>query len=99
MTNQAFFLSNQIALIGWILLILRPRWRLATHLICPVLIPVILGLLYFGLVIGYFPQSDGEYGSLDAVARLFESRQLLLAGWVHYLAFDLFIGAWQVRDA
>jgi hypothetical protein len=23
----------------------------------------------------------------------------LLAGWVHYLAFDLFIGSWQVRDA
>jgi hypothetical protein len=24
---------------------------------------------------------------------------LLLAGWVHYLAFDLFIGSWQVRDS
>lgn len=24
---------------------------------------------------------------------------LLLAGWVHYLAFDLFIGSWEVRDA
>jgi len=22
-----------------------------------------------------------------------------LAGWVHYLAFDLFIGSWEVRDA
>ena len=33
------------------------------------------------------------------VARLFENPYLLLAGWVHYLAFDLFIGAWEVRDA
>jgi hypothetical protein len=24
---------------------------------------------------------------------------LLLAGWVHYLAFDLFVGCWEVRDA
>jgi hypothetical protein len=24
---------------------------------------------------------------------------LLLAGWVHYMAFDLFIGAWETRDA
>ena len=24
---------------------------------------------------------------------------MLLAGWVHYLAFDLFIGAWETRDA
>lgn len=31
--------------------------------------------------------------------RLFEDPYLLLAGWVHYLAFDLFIGSWEVRDA
>ena len=24
---------------------------------------------------------------------------LLLAGWIHYLCFDLFIGSWEVRDA
>ena len=24
---------------------------------------------------------------------------MLLAGWTHYLAFDLFIGGWEVRDA
>jgi len=24
---------------------------------------------------------------------------VLLAGWTHYLAFDLFIGGWEVRDA
>ncbi len=24
---------------------------------------------------------------------------MLLAGWLHYLAFDLFVGAWEVRDA
>jgi len=33
------------------------------------------------------------------VAALFQKRELLLAGWIHYLAFDLFIGAWEVRDA
>ena len=24
---------------------------------------------------------------------------MLLAGWIHYLAFDLLIGSWEVRDA
>ncbi len=32
-------------------------------------------------------------------ARLFENPYLLLAGWVHFLAFDLLVGAWEVRDA
>ena len=43
--------------------------------------------------------ADGGSGSLAEVSRLFENPYLLLAGWVHYLAFDLFIGAWEVRDA
>jgi len=30
---------------------------------------------------------------------LFETPAIALAGWLHYLAFDLFIGAWQVRTA
>ena len=43
--------------------------------------------------------SQGGFSSLAGVAQLFENRWLLLAGWVHYLAFDLFIGAWETRDA
>ena len=33
------------------------------------------------------------------MALLFQNQMMLLAGWVHYLAFDLFIGSWEVRDA
>ncbi len=32
-------------------------------------------------------------------SRLFALPQVLLAGWVHYLAFDLFTGSWEARDA
>ena len=31
--------------------------------------------------------------------KLFADPWILLAGWIHYLVFDLFIGAWEVRDA
>jgi hypothetical protein len=41
----------------------------------------------------------GGFGSLEQVAQLFENRALLLAGWVHYLVFDLFTGSWETRDA
>ena len=30
---------------------------------------------------------------------LFTDPDVALAGWIHYLAFDLFIGAWVLRDA
>ena len=31
--------------------------------------------------------------------KLFRNEWLVLAGWIHYLAFDLFVGAWEVRDS
>ena len=37
--------------------------------------------------------------SLAALSLLFQNPTALLAGWIHYIAFDLFVGAWQVRDA
>ena len=30
---------------------------------------------------------------------LFTSPTAVLGGWIHYLVFDLFVGAWIVRDA
>ena len=48
-----------------------------------------------GLLMVYPAAAD----MLDGVATLFANRWLLLAGWVHYLAFDLLIGTWEARDA
>ena len=39
------------------------------------------------------------FGSLDQVFAIFQNPGMVLAGWIHYLAFDLFIGSWEVRDA
>ena len=37
--------------------------------------------------------------ALLAGAAAFANPWLLLAGWIHYLAFDLLTGVWEVRDA
>ncbi len=29
----------------------------------------------------------------------FTYKPAVVAGWIHYLVFDLFVGAWEVRDA
>jgi hypothetical protein len=31
--------------------------------------------------------------------KLFENKEAVLAGWVHYLAFDLFVGTWIVSNS
>jgi hypothetical protein len=88
-----------LVLPGWLLLVFLPRWRWAARLVCPVLIPLLLALVYLWLVATTFGRTPGGFGSLADVSLLFQNPRALLAGWIHYLAFDLFIGAWEVRDA
>jgi Domain of unknown function (DUF4281) len=98
-SNLLFKLANNAALIGWIALIFLPRWRCSARLVAPVLIPALLAVLYSFLVVTQFRHSPGGFSSLSSVALLFQNRAMLLAGWIHYLAFDLFVGSWEVRDS
>ena len=74
----------------------EPAGRL---LVLGVVLPLLLAVIYSGLLVGHWGESGGSFRTLAGVSTLFENHWLLLAGWVHYLAFDLFIGAWEVRDA
>lgn len=95
---QLFDLAGYLVMPGWLLLIVLPRWRW-TRVVAAYLVPSLLAAVYLALFLRT-PIPDGAgYGSLAQVTRLFSSEGLLLAGWLHYLAFDLFIGAWEVRDA
>jgi Domain of unknown function (DUF4281) len=99
MTQEGVFSAcNTLALVGWLLLLAIPRHRLADA-IAGTVIPLTLASIYLTLFVLHARESSGGFSSLAAVAQLFENRWLLLAGWVHYLAFDLFIGAWETRDA
>ena len=91
-------MAGFIAMAGWILLLIRPRHPII-QLVSGIIIPLILSAGYFVLIAQHFRGAEGGFGSLADVATLFQKRELLLAGWIHYLAFDLFIGAWETRDA
>lgn len=100
MTPEPLFsFASTIVLPGWLLLVFVPRWKWTARFICALVIPVVLSLLYLYIILVHWRGSEGGFGSLGQVSDLFQSPWLLLAGWVHYLAFDLFIGAWEVRDA
>lgn len=97
--ESLFSLAGALVLPGWLLLVFLPRWRPVTPLVTAILIPVLLAVLYSWLIVVHLPGAGGGFGSLADVSKLFRSEYLLLAGWIHYLAFDLFIGSWEVRDA
>jgi hypothetical protein len=97
--EQIFSVANLVALAGWLLLAVLPRRPWVASVVTGVAIPALLAVAYAAVVATQWSTSEGGFGSLPEVARLFENRWLLLAGWMHYLAFDLFIGSWEARDA
>jgi hypothetical protein len=96
--EQLFSMAGFIAMAGWILLLILPRHPI-TQRVAGITVPLILSVGYLILIARHFRGAEGGFGSLADVAMLFQKRELLLAGWIHYLAFDLFIGAWETRDA
>ena len=98
-SNSLFQVASTAVVPGWLLLAAAPRWRPTRLLVRSGALSLLLSGLYLVLILFYYPGAAGGFGSLAEVARLFESRPLLLAGWVHYLAFDLFVGAWETGDA
>jgi hypothetical protein len=92
-----FSAANTIAMAGWLALLVAPRTPLITRRIAGLALPGLLAALYAVLLALHAPGAEGGFSSLAGVAALFRTEGVLLAGWVHYLAFDLFIGAWICR--
>lgn len=101
--ETAFTFANTGILPAWALLALAPRWRVTEALVHGGWYIVAYCLLYTGFLVyalGFTPPVEGaSFNSLAGVMALFSSPLGVLTGWVHYLAFDLFVGAWEARDA
>lgn len=91
-----FSIVNTGVLPFWILLVAAPRWQW-THRLCSLAVPLTLAGIYIWLLSAGMDMAD--FNSLSGVMKLFQNPRMVVAGWVHYLAFDLFIGAWETRDA
>lgn len=94
-----FQAANTVALAGWALLLASPFVPRLADGVAAIGIPLLLAVAYASLVMAFWSSAKGGFDTLDNVALLFQSREMLLAGWLHYLAFDLFVGAWVARQA
>lgn len=97
--EQIFSIANLIAMLGWLLLAVAPRWILTRKIVLSGAVPLLLSVAYLVLIVAFFGNSEGGFSSLAGVMKLFTYEWVVLAGWIHYLAFDLFVGVWEVKDA
>lgn len=97
--EQIFSIANLTAMLSWIILAVAPRWLVTRKVLLSGAIPLLLSVAYLVLIVAFFGRSEGGFGSLADVMKLFTNEWTMLAGWIHYLAFDLFVGIWEVKDA
>lgn len=97
--DSLFQLSGPLAMPGWLALLAAPLAPRLAQVVAAQVVPLVLAVAYAALILTHWAGAEGGFGSLSDVASLFANPWLLLAGWLHYLAFDLFVGAWEVRTA
>ncbi|WP_194776709.1 ABA4-like family protein [Pararhodonellum marinum] len=94
-----FTVCSNIALVSWLVLFVFYHKGWVYPLLFSVVL-IILSLFYLYYIIpGMTGDAEGGFSSLAEVALLFGKKEALLAGWIHYLAFDLFVGMWMASDS
>ena len=88
-----FSLINGLALAGWAVLLLAPRRWTVLGWVPRLVVPGLIAVICVALMGAYVAGAGGGFGSIAEVRTLFMSDPVLVAGWGHYLAFDLLIGS------
>lgn len=98
-TPEVFSLANLIAMPMWLLMIALPKWKVTRFLIDFKIIPLLLAVIYaIYIITSMLSGPPMDFGSLESVMYLFTFENAVLAGWVHYLAFDLLVGMWMLDE-
>jgi hypothetical protein len=97
--GQIFTVANTIALLSWLILVVAPRWKWTGKIILSGAVPLLFSVAYLVIILLFFGSAEGSFSSLGGVMKLFTNEWVALGGWLHYLAFDLLIGIWEVKDS
>lgn len=97
--DQGFSIASTAAMAGWLALLLLPRWPLLVSVLRYGLIGALSVAYAVLIMVFFFRVEGGGFNTIGEVRALFMSDGGLLAGWIHYLAFDLFVGIWIAGEA
>lgn len=96
-----FQLVNLAALPFWMLMLLAPSWGVTRRVMESFAAPLLFAVIYTVMVVpglmDVLPKLMRP--DLDTIATLLGDRRATVIAWVHFLAFDLFVGRWEYLDA
>jgi hypothetical protein len=100
-TELLFTICNTSVLVAWGLLIFTPNWRFTVLISKRPFVPLLLSIVYLYLMIANGGMGSVDFSSLEGIIALYENStpELIAAGWLHYLAFDFWVGCWILRES
>jgi hypothetical protein len=99
--DTLFSFSNLLVMPFWLLMIFLPHWRWSKRIISSIWIVVPAAALYALLIlpglVNLIPALLSP--TLAGIAALLGTPEGATIAWVHFLAFDLFVGRWVYLDS
>mgnify|MGYP001077027512 CR=1 FL=1 len=97
-TSDVFELVNSIVLPAWLVLIFFPTKAWKNPVVYS--FAAALAVVYLLYVIRGLGEMDMQaFMTLDGIKAMFSSDEAVLAGWIHYLVFDLLVGCWILNNS
>tara|TARA_B110000438_G_C15743108_1_gene619414 strand:+ start:798 stop:1271 length:474 start_codon:yes stop_codon:yes gene_type:complete len=89
----------------WVMLIMIPNHSVTQFFLNSIIIPLILGGAYIYIIYQTALLDISVFGifklylNLDELYTVFSTESFLLIFWLHFVALNIFLGSWMVRDA
>lgn len=101
MTTLLFNLCNGLMFLAWAGIIVFPQKKFSLELISYPWIPLGLSIVYLYFIISSGGLLEADFSSLEGIVTLFKKAtpESAAAGWLHYLAFDFWVGTWIIKHS
>ncbi|MEK9874884.1 MAG: ABA4-like family protein [Pelagibacteraceae bacterium] len=103
--EMIYYWVNLGVLPFWFILIFFPQSHLSRYLVTSILPILLLSVAYIFLIYKSFLNSYdfidnfNLYLGIGDLSNLFADNSFLIMFWIHFLAINLFVGGWIVKDS
>lgn len=100
-TELLFTICNTGILLFWTLLVFLPKRKITQTIMTFPWVPLGLSFFYAYFLFGFGGLAEADFSSLDGILSLFKEAtpESAAAGWMHYLAFDFWMGCWILKNS
>lgn len=96
-----FNFFNSGIVLFWLLLLVFPKKAFTQKIITYPWVPLVLAVGYVYFLSTSAEPFSADFSSLSGITEMFQNSNPrgVAAGWLHYLAFDFWVGSWMLKNS